>query len=137
MSGTLRLKIVTPEGSLLDEEVASVTARSEVGEFCVLPEHCPILASLSAGRFIVEATDGSKTEYVVDSGFFEGGADHTSVITQKCVATKDVNIDQVTAELDALSKKISDLPEDDPDREELNLKINWAQAQIDSASTQI
>jgi len=135
MSGTLRLKIVTPEGSLLDEDVASVTARSEVGEFCVLPEHCSILASLSAGRFIVEATDGTKTGYVVDNGFFEGGADHTSVITQKCILIKDINIDQVTDELSNLSKKIDSLSDDDHNREELNLKINWAQAQIDSASS--
>ena len=134
MGATLRLKVVTPEGSLLDEDVSAVTARSEVGEFCVLPEHRPILASLSAGRFLVEAADGGRTEYVVDAGFFEGGPDHVNVITQNCIARADIDAEQVRAEMSELTEKVSALEEDAPEREELLIKMNWAQARIDSVA---
>ncbi len=58
MGENLRLRVVTPNGPVLDEEAIAVTACSELGEFCVLPEHRPILSALSVGRLVVEHPEG-------------------------------------------------------------------------------
>jgi F-type H+-transporting ATPase subunit epsilon len=48
----LRLRIVTPERLLLDEEVDEVVAPGAAGEFGVLPEHITFLTALAPGRLV-------------------------------------------------------------------------------------
>ena len=59
MAETLRLLLVTPERTLLDEEVDEVRAPGTVGEFGVLPNHITFLSSLQAGR--LEYTRGNQS----------------------------------------------------------------------------
>ena len=133
MAQTIRLKVVTPAGSVIDKDVLSVTACSDVGEFCVLPEHCPILASLAAGRFLVETANDTQDTYVIDRGFFEGGIDHANVITQYCVSASDIDSEAVKAEIDQLKEQLASLPSDDPSAAELNSALLWAGARFDNA----
>ncbi len=128
MSESIMLKVVTPEGSRLNEAVSSVTARSEVGEFCVLPAHRPILAGLRAGRLIVENIDGETNIFVVDRGFFEGGPDHVNVITQRCVSVDDIDIDDIASKLEKLEKEIADIDGDDDLLTNLKFDLEWALA---------
>lgn len=46
----LHLTIVTPERTLLTEEVDSVTAMTETGEVTILPNHILLVANLKAGE---------------------------------------------------------------------------------------
>lgn len=49
---SFRLRIVTPERLLLDEEVEEVIAPGAAGEFGVLPDHITFLTVLAPGRLI-------------------------------------------------------------------------------------
>ena len=49
---SFRLRIVSPERLLLDEEVEEVTAPGAAGEFGVLPDHITFLTALAPGRLI-------------------------------------------------------------------------------------
>lgn len=49
---SFRLRIVTPERLLLDEEVEEVIAPGAAGEFGVLPDHITFLTTLAPGRLI-------------------------------------------------------------------------------------
>ena len=49
---TFRLRIVTPERLMLDEDVDEVTAPGAAGEFGVLPDHIAFLTTLAPGRLI-------------------------------------------------------------------------------------
>jgi F-type H+-transporting ATPase subunit epsilon len=49
---SFRLRIVTPERLLLDEEVEEVIAPGVAGEFGVLPDHITFLTALAPGRLI-------------------------------------------------------------------------------------
>ena len=127
----LKLRVVTPSGPVLALEADTVTACSEEGEFCVLPEHCPILASLNPGHFIVEV-DGEKQIYATDVGFFEGGVDHVNVMTQHCIS-KDVLVEKLEAlqnELASLKKRLDSLEEDSPARNTLEASFAWVEAQL-------
>ncbi len=129
MGENLRLRVVTPDGPILDEEVVAVTACSEqLGEFCVLPEHRPILAALGAGRLVVKRPDGGSDDFVTDSGFFEGGPGHVNIITQRCVRVSDIDIFQVVEEIETMEKELSGLEYGDAARDELNVNLEWAQA---------
>ena len=123
------MRVVTPDGPVLDEEAISVTACSEqLGEFCVLPEHRPILAALGAGRLAVKRPDGGSDEFVTDSGFFEGGPRHVNVITQRCVRVSEIDLSEVTEEIEEIEEKLSGLEYGDAARDELDVSLVWALA---------
>jgi F-type H+-transporting ATPase subunit epsilon len=134
MADAFRLKVVTPTGGVFDEDVAAVTVRSEVGEFCVLPEHCRILAALEPGRMLVAAKDGSSAAFAIAEGFLEGGADHVNVIVQQCVASSDIDEADVKREFDRLSSSLASLAEGDPERTERSLALRWAEARLEAVS---
>ena len=67
---SFRLRIVTPERLLLDEEVEEVTAPGVAGEFGVLPDHITFLTALAPGRLIYK-TGGQRTVIAIFGGYAE------------------------------------------------------------------
>lgn len=51
---TLRLSIVTPNGSIFDGDVKTVTLPGKEGEFGVLPGHASLVSSLTVGVIVIE-----------------------------------------------------------------------------------
>jgi F-type H+-transporting ATPase subunit epsilon len=123
------LEIVTPTGRAFHEQVAAVTAVSEIGEFCVLPEHRPILAALGAGRLAVDR-GGEVALFAVDRGFLAGGPDRVSIITQRCAAAADIDGAAVDRELGELTGRLAALPEDDASRVHVEDDLAWARARL-------
>src|SRR3989344_4432937 len=70
MSKQLKLKIVTPERLILEEDVDQVTFPTTEGELTVLPDHIPLIAGLSSGD-VVAVTNGEHMPYAVAGGFVE------------------------------------------------------------------
>ncbi len=134
MAEAFRLKVVTPSGGVYDENVAAVTVRSEVGEFCMLPGHCRILAALEPGRMLIAANDGGSASYAIDEGFLEGGADHVNVIIQRCVPVAEIDEAAVRREADALASALVGMSEEDPERAERALALRWAEARLETVS---
>ena len=66
----LKLKIVTPERVVFEDEVDSVTAMTESGEVTILPNHVPLVTNLRAGE-LTARTDGSVQYLVASTGFLE------------------------------------------------------------------
>ena len=134
MAAAFRLKVVTPSGGVFDGDVASVTARSEVGEFCMLPEHCRLLTALEPGRLLVARPDGAVAAFAVDAGFLEGGADHANVIVGRCVAAAEIDEAAAAKEAAELRAALAPLAEDDPQGAELRRSLAWAEARAEVAA---
>lgn len=66
----LKFKIATPERVLLETEVDSVSAPTEMGEITVLPNHIPLVATLRPGELKVVADNSSRFIFVA-GGFIE------------------------------------------------------------------
>jgi F-type H+-transporting ATPase subunit epsilon len=67
---SFRLRIVTPERQLLDEEVEEVVAPGVAGEFGVLPDHITFLTTLAPGRLIYRV-GGQRTVLAIFGGYAE------------------------------------------------------------------
>ncbi|MBU1203413.1 ATP synthase F1 subunit epsilon [Patescibacteria group bacterium] len=50
----MKLKIVTPEKILLEEEVSQVSVSTAMGQITVLPNHLPLVAQLVPGEIVVK-----------------------------------------------------------------------------------
>lgn len=77
------LIISTPEEVFFDGDVKSIKAKTSFGQFQMLAEHEPYVASLRPCIFtIIEANDGKK-EFVISEGFIETKGDSVTL----CVNT--------------------------------------------------
>lgn len=67
---SFRLRIVTPERLLIDEEVEEVVAPGVSGEFGVLPDHITFLTTLAPGRLIYRS-GGQRHVIAIFGGYAE------------------------------------------------------------------
>jgi F-type H+-transporting ATPase subunit epsilon len=70
MSKQLKLKIVTPERSVLEEMVDQVSLPTTTGEITILPEHIPLISELASGD-VVAVANGEHVPMAVVGGFVE------------------------------------------------------------------
>lgn len=66
----MEVTLVTPKKELFKGKASSITLRGAKGEMQILPNHAPMLATLSTGKVIIEGPSGSK-EFEISSGFVE------------------------------------------------------------------
>ena len=66
----IKLHIVSPEGTLVEQAVSAVTLPGTVGPFEVLKDHGAIISSLTKGD-IVYVSGGKETRLPIAEGFVE------------------------------------------------------------------
>ncbi|GAC1412674.1 MAG: F0F1 ATP synthase subunit epsilon [Candidatus Doudnabacteria bacterium] len=66
----LKFRIVTPERTVLQEEVDSLSCPTELGQITILPNHVPLIASLHSGELAAKF-NGQTQYFAVSGGFVE------------------------------------------------------------------
>jgi len=66
----INFQITTPEKTVYQAPVDSVTLTTEMGEITILPGHIPLVANLVPGEMQIKVA-GVTTPYVVTGGFVE------------------------------------------------------------------
>jgi F-type H+-transporting ATPase subunit epsilon len=75
----IRLKIVTPEKLVLEEEAYSVTLPGAAGEVTILPDHVPYVGMIRAGEiYFRRSPDAEPEPFATAGGFVEF---HGNVLT--------------------------------------------------------
>ena len=69
---TIKLNIITPEGTIVDQMVDRVELPGSIGRFVVSKDHAPLISSLVEGE-IVYGQDG---RVHISSGFVEVADNH-------------------------------------------------------------
>ena len=70
MTDEISLHIVSPERTLVEQSVSSVTLPGTIGPFMVLRNHAPIISSLEKGE-IVYVSEGRESRLPISGGFAE------------------------------------------------------------------
>jgi F-type H+-transporting ATPase subunit epsilon len=76
---TMKLEIVTAEGTVYSGEVESIVAPGEAGEIGILPNHAPLLTSLKSGNLQI-TENGNKQIVYISGGFLEMIANTVTVL---------------------------------------------------------
>ena len=95
MADTLKLEIVTPDGTVYSEDVDMVTLPGVEGQFGVYPRHVPLMTQMVPGEIIVHK-DGRDTFIATGEGLIEVTGSRVSVLTDLAVAAD--RIDEAKAE---------------------------------------
>jgi F-type H+-transporting ATPase subunit epsilon len=70
MPNTINFQLVTPEKTVLNEELVSLTCPTEMGQITILPGHIPLVANLAPGELHAKTASGDHYLYVA-GGFVE------------------------------------------------------------------
>ena len=95
MPETLKLEIVTPEGTVYSEREDMVTLPGVVGQMGVYPHHVSLMTQMTPGEIIVRK-DGHETYLATGEGLIDVTGDRVSILTDVAVAAD--RIDEAKAE---------------------------------------
>ena len=95
MAKTLRLQIVTPQGTAYAEDVDLVTLPGVEGQMGIYPDHVRLMTQMVPGEVIVHRA-GRDHFLAVGEGLIEITGDHVNIVTDMAVAAE--NIDEARAE---------------------------------------
>jgi F-type H+-transporting ATPase subunit epsilon len=68
---TIDFQLVTPERTVLKEQLASLTCPTNMGYITILPGHEPLVAGLAPGELHAKAANGQDSYIFVSGGFIQ------------------------------------------------------------------
>lgn len=90
----INFEIVTPERTVLKQEVQQVTAPTKQGEITVLPNHIPLVASLLPGVIETVNKEGVREVMSVSGGFIEVLKDKVVILADTAERADEIDIDR-------------------------------------------
>ena len=111
MADTLKLEIVTPDGTVYSEAVDMVTLPGVEGQMGVYPRHVPLMSQMVPGEIIVRK-DGQDYFLAVGEGLIEVTGDSVSLLTDMAIASEHIDeakVEEARRRAEArLQEKLSD-----------------------------
>ena len=101
----LRLVLVTPETTLLDEMVTSLSFPLYDGQIGVLPGRAPLVGRLGAGELKLQSASGTRS-YFIDGGFAQVKGSVVSLLTHHAVPADRVDVAAAEQALAEASKLV-------------------------------
>ena len=110
----LTLEIVTPERSLVNEQVDEVQLPGSEGYFGVLPGHTPMLATLQVGEMWYRV--GAEKHYLaIAFGFVEVLPERVTVLAQLAERPEDIDATRAEAAKKRAEERLARAPQSDVD----------------------
>jgi F-type H+-transporting ATPase subunit epsilon len=95
-TGMLVLRVLTPEGSVLEGEVHEVSLPGSEGELGVLPAHAALLTQIAPGPLSYRAPEGQGV-IALGRGVAEVREDRVTVLVEQAVPAEDIDAAAVEA----------------------------------------
>jgi F-type H+-transporting ATPase subunit epsilon len=87
----LHLEIVTPDSTVLSEEVEYVGVPGTVGQFGVMKNHIPFLSALAIGSLYYRK-EGSNSYVFVSGGFAEVTSNAISILAESAERVEEIDV---------------------------------------------
>jgi F-type H+-transporting ATPase subunit epsilon len=111
MATTLKLEIITPDGTAYSEDVDMVTLPGIEGQMGVYPQHVPLMTQMVPGEIIVHK-DGRDYFLAVGEGLVEVTGEHVAILTDLAIAADKIDeakVEEARQRAEArLREKLSD-----------------------------
>jgi F-type H+-transporting ATPase subunit epsilon len=130
---SLTLEVVTPDRSLVNEQVDEVQLPGSEGYFGVLPGHTPLLATLQVGELWYRI--GHETRYLaIAFGFVEVLPDRVTVLAQVAERAGDIDASRAEAARKRAEERIAHPSQADLDIERARVALAKALVRLKVAS---
>jgi F-type H+-transporting ATPase subunit epsilon len=101
----LRLVLVTPETTLLDEMVTALSFPLYDGQIGVLPGRAPLVGRLGTGELKLQSA-GTTRRYFIDGGFAQVKGSVVSLLTHSAVPADEIDEAAAQQALEAASQLV-------------------------------
>ncbi|MBW2738742.1 MAG: F0F1 ATP synthase subunit epsilon [Deltaproteobacteria bacterium] len=109
MAGNIRLEVVTPEKSVLSEDVKIVVAPGNLGDFGVLTGHTPFLSTLKVGSLRYIDANNTERYIFISGGFAEALPDKVTVLAESAERRRDIDVQRAKTSLERAQKRLADI----------------------------
>ncbi len=109
MAGNIKLEVVTPEKSVVSEEVKTVIAPGSLGEFGVLIGHTPFLSTLKVGSLRYMDANNTEKYVFISGGFAEALPDKVTVLAESAERRRDIDIGRAKSAVERSQKRLADI----------------------------
>ncbi|MEM7029805.1 MAG: F0F1 ATP synthase subunit epsilon [Chloroflexota bacterium] len=119
-----RLEIVTVERLLYEDDVDMVVAPGSEGVLGILPNHAPLLTSLTHGELIVRKTGEPEHLFAIGGGYMDVQPHKVTVLADVAERADEINVDRAMEARDRAQREIEEgsLSADDLLRAEASLR---------------
>lgn len=100
----LHLRVVTPQNTVVDRKVQSVTFDGVDGSYGILPQHAALMTATKPGVVAITETDGSVEEMIVTDGFAEMRNNILSLICEAGELAGEIDLERA-AEAEARARE--------------------------------
>lgn len=108
---TLMLEVVTPDKTVLKEEVDMVICPGSEGEFGILPNHASLLSALRMGPLRFKKGDRDELLFI-SGGFLDMHGDTCSVLAESAEKASDIDKARAQAAKERAEKRLAAKKED-------------------------
>jgi F-type H+-transporting ATPase subunit epsilon len=106
-SQSVRLVLVTPEVTLLDEPVAALRFPLHDGQIGILPGRAPMIGRLGYGELKLTRLDGGESSYFVDGGFVQVKAEAVTILTDRALSRDQIDAAKAGADLQQAYSRVA------------------------------
>ncbi|HOP85244.1 MAG TPA: F0F1 ATP synthase subunit epsilon [Syntrophorhabdaceae bacterium] len=129
----LDLEIITPERVLVKEQVELLEAKSELGEFGILPGHIQFLTTVDIGE--VRYVKDGKTYYIAaGGGFAEVVNDKILMLLESAEMADEIDIERAEVAKESAEAALKELSPDSPEYKIQETALNKAITRLSVAS---
>ena len=104
---TIKFEIVTPERTVLKEEILQVTLPTVSGEITILPDHIPLVSILQPGVLEIKKAGGEPEVISVSGGFVEVMKNKIVILAdtaERAVELDETRIEEARAKAEEMKK---------------------------------
>ncbi len=108
MAKSFHLEVVTPDRSLLSEEVVSLVAPGVQGYLGVLANHAPLVTELGIGVLRIRYPDDTEEHVAIEGGFMEVAHNRVLILADAAERPQDIDIQRAREALLRARQRLND-----------------------------
>lgn len=108
---TFKIKVVTYEEKVLEQEAEFVLVRTTEGDMGILPNHSTFIAGLSTGEMKIRL-NGKEEKYFVSEGLLEISNNVVTIIATEAIPADQLDVERAKKEVEELKAKLAKVQED-------------------------
>jgi F-type H+-transporting ATPase subunit epsilon len=110
-----RVEVLTPEGSVFDDEVEMVSTRTSLGSIGVLAHHEPVLAMLDPAELRLYRSESDIVRFAQAEGYMQIAENRALLLVQEAHAPEQLDAAQLRDRLQEAERQLESA-EDDTER---------------------
>ena len=109
---TFAFELVSPDRLVFHGPVEDVLVPGSEGDFVVLRDHAPVMASLRPGIVDIGESGGKHTRLFVRGGFADVSAAGLILLAETCIPVDELSAERIGVEIKEAEEDLADAPEE-------------------------